>query len=85
MAQRLPNYTGFSSITTNLGEVHNSGVELTLNSVNIKNKDFEWTTSAGFSYNKNTIKHLPTQVFQPNTSEYFQVLQQHRHKATLKR
>lgn len=58
MAQRLPNYTGFSSITTNLGEVHNSGIEFTLNSVNIKNKDFEWTTSAGFSYNKNTIKHL---------------------------
>lgn len=58
MAQRLPNYTGFSSITTNLGEVHNSGIEITLNSTNIKNNILEWNTSLGFSYNKNTIKHL---------------------------
>lgn len=58
MAQRLPNFTGFSSITTNLGEVHNSGIEISLNSVNIKNRNFEWDTSAGFSYNKNRIKHL---------------------------
>lgn len=58
MSQRLPNFSGFSSITTNLGEVRNSGIEITLNSTNIKNKDFEWNTSVGFSYNKNTIKHL---------------------------
>ena len=58
MNQRLPNFTGFSSITTNLGEVTNSGIEITLNSTNIKTEDFTWNTSAGFSYNKNTIKHL---------------------------
>lgn len=58
MGQRLPNYTGFSSITTNLGEVTNSGIEITLNSTNIKTKDFEWSSSMGFSYNKNRIKHL---------------------------
>ena len=58
MAQRLPNYTGFSSITTNLGEVQNSGIEITLNSQNIKTRDFEWTSNMGFSYNRNRIKHL---------------------------
>lgn len=58
MAQRLPNFTGFSSITTNLGEVTNSGVEITLNSRNFDTENFKWNTSAGFSYNKNTIKHL---------------------------
>ena len=58
MDQRLPNHTGFNSITANLGEVRNSGVEITLNSTNIKRKNFEWATSVGFSYNKNTIKHL---------------------------
>ncbi len=58
MAQRLPNFTGFSSITTNLGEVTNTGFEITLNTRNIETKDFKWGTSLGFSYNKNKIKHL---------------------------
>ncbi|SEA10035.1 TonB-linked outer membrane protein, SusC/RagA family [Xylanibacter ruminicola] len=58
MDQRLPNFTGFGSITTNLGEVTNTGFEITLNSRNIDTKDFKWSTSLGFSYNKNKIKHL---------------------------
>lgn len=58
MSQRLPNFSGFGSITTNLGQVNNSGIEISLNSTNIKTRDFEWNTSIGFSYNKNTIKHL---------------------------
>ena len=58
MGQRLPNFTGFSSITTNLGEVTNTGFEITLRSVNIDQENFKWNTSVGFSYNKNKIKHL---------------------------
>ncbi len=58
MSQRLPNFTGFSSITTNLGEVTNTGIEITLNSTNIERENFTWNTSLGFSYNKNEIKHL---------------------------
>lgn len=58
MSQRLPSFSGFGSILANLGEVHNSGFELSLNSTNIKNKDFTWTTSAGISYNKNKIVHI---------------------------
>ncbi len=58
MAQRLPQFTGFSSITTNLGQVDNTGIELSLNSVNITNNVLEWTTNLTVSYNKNTIKHL---------------------------
>lgn len=58
MAQRLPGFTGFASITTNLGEVQNKGIDLLISSTNIKNDVFEWRTSLSFSYNKNTIKHL---------------------------
>ena len=58
MAQRLPSFSGFGSILANLGEVHNSGFELSLNSTNMKTKDFTWTTSAGISYNKNKIVHI---------------------------
>ena len=58
MNQRLPGFSGFSSIATNLGEVQNRGVEILINSINIKRDNFEWGTSFGFSYNKNRIKHL---------------------------
>lgn len=58
MNQRLPEFTGFLSITSNLGRVINRGVEISLNSTNIANPNFKWTTSFGVSYNKNQIKHL---------------------------
>ncbi len=58
MNQRLPTFTGFSSITTNLGQVDNRGIELAVNSLNIKNSVFEWNTTFSLSYNKNEIKHL---------------------------
>lgn len=58
MGQRLPSFSGFSSITANLGEVQNKGFEISLNSTNIETKDFTWNTSAGFSINKNRINHI---------------------------
>lgn len=58
MTRRLPEFTGFADITTNLGQVNNSGIEISINTLNIDNEDFKWTTSLGFSYNKNEIKHL---------------------------
>lgn len=58
MNQRLPEFTGFSSITTNLGQVDNRGFEISVNSTNINSNNLKWTTSIGFSYNKNEIKHL---------------------------
>lgn len=58
MSQRLPGFSGFSSIATNLGEVSNKGIEFTINTVNIKNNILEWRTTLNFSYNKNEIKHL---------------------------
>ncbi len=58
MYQRLPEFTGFNGITTNLGQVNNTGVEFTLNTLNFNRKNFKWNTTFGFSYNKNEIKHL---------------------------
>lgn len=58
MNQALPGFAGFSSITSNLGEVENRGIEITLNSLNVRRNNFEWRTTLGFSKYKNTIKHL---------------------------
>ncbi|NGM66579.1 SusC/RagA family TonB-linked outer membrane protein [Sphingobacterium sp. SGR-19] len=58
MNQSLPDFAGFSSITTNLGEVQNNGFEISVNSQNITRKNFSWNTTFGFSKYKNSIKHL---------------------------
>jgi len=58
MNQSLPGFSGFASITTNLGEVQNNGIEISVNSHNISRKNFSWSTTLGFSKYKNVIKHL---------------------------
>ena len=58
MWQRLPSFSGFGSIITNLGEVTNKGVEIAINAIPIQHENFEWSTSVGFSYNRNRIKHI---------------------------
>ena len=69
----VPSKTGYSSVTKNIGEISNRGVELALNSVNIKAEKFEWTTNFAISHNKNEVLKLNT----PITSSYqtFQVQQ----------
>ena len=49
----IPSTSGFTSIIRNAGEIKNSGVELTINSINITNPDFEWSTNFNISYNEN--------------------------------
>jgi len=51
--------TGFSSYTTNLGNISNSGIELELGTVNVKTKDFSWETDFNFTWQKNEIVSLP--------------------------
>lgn len=58
MNASLPDFSGFTSITTNLGEVQNNGFELSVSSQNIVKKNFSWSTTFGFSKYKNIIKHL---------------------------
>ena len=58
MSQTLAAFAGFANMTTNLGEVSNKGVEFSITSVNIKNPNFEWSTSLNFAYDKNKIVHL---------------------------
>ena len=55
----LPYTTGFISQTKNVGEVENKGVDLQLNTVNIRNKKFEWNTSFNIGFLKNTVLSLP--------------------------
>lgn len=55
-AQMAPS-TGFSTVQQNVGEVQNSGLEFSLNTINIQNKNFSWSSSFNISFNRNkTIK-----------------------------
>ena len=58
VSRSLPDVVGFGSVQTNLGEVDNKGLEISLNSTNINRKNFRWNTSFNFSLNRNEIVHL---------------------------
>ena len=50
--------TGFSSYLMNIGEMQNRGVELEINSENVKTRDFSWRTGLNISHNRNEIVTL---------------------------
>ncbi len=50
--------TGFKSFTGNSGNIEDKGLEFQLTSQNIRNQNFNWTTSFNISFLKNTIKSL---------------------------
>ena len=58
MNKTVPATTGYSSVKANVGTVRNNGVEVVLNTLNVKARDFTWRTSINVSYNKNRIVDL---------------------------
>ncbi|RSC96124.1 SusC/RagA family TonB-linked outer membrane protein [Tenacibaculum singaporense] len=66
----LPGSTGNTSITTNVGSISNSGVEINLNSINITNENFEWTTNLNLSFDKNEIVELTQDSFINGTKRW---------------
>jgi TonB-linked SusC/RagA family outer membrane protein len=56
--RRIPILTGFNNIETNLGELGNRGINLTINSQNISTKNINWTSKLTFSFNRNKVKKL---------------------------
>jgi TonB-linked SusC/RagA family outer membrane protein len=61
----IPETSGFSIITQNLGKLENSGYELGINTNNL-NGSFKWTTGITASINKNKITDLGGQVLNSN-------------------
>ncbi len=54
----IPTITGFGSVSSNIGEIRNKGVEFTITSRNFVTNDFEWTTTFNISANNNEIISL---------------------------
>lgn len=51
-------FTGYSAIIGNFGDMKNSGIEWSLNTVNIRSGNFDWQTIFTGAYNKNTITQI---------------------------
>ena len=54
----LAGSTGFTTYTTNVGSLQNKGIEVDLQTINVKKKDFSWTTNFNISFNRNKILSL---------------------------
>ena len=56
--QPLPTSIGFGGFTTNVGETQNTGIELTINTVNVDRGGFQWTSDFIFNRNRESIISL---------------------------
>lgn len=61
LRKALPETSGFSEILSNVGQVHNHGVEFSLNSVNLKKTRLSWESGFVFMLNRNRIDKLTGQ------------------------
>ncbi len=58
MTQALPAILGYTRTYNNIGKTENVGVDLTLNLVPIRTRDWEWTVDINAAYTKNKITEL---------------------------
>ena len=70
LAVELPAASGYSSSTQNIGDIENKGLELAVETVNIKNKNFNWDSNITFSANKNKVLKLATKGARINNNSY---------------
>lgn len=71
MSRSVPYMNGYSSIMDNIGSTRNVGIEFVVNSVNIRNKNFEWRTTFNVAWNKDKITKLADGVKQDLTNKWF--------------
>ncbi|HEY1007544.1 MAG TPA: TonB-dependent receptor [Sphingobacteriaceae bacterium] len=64
LAVPIPATNGFTTITQNIGDLENRGVEFSLTTQNLVNA-FRWTTNFNISFNRNKITRLAGQPIYP--------------------
>lgn len=58
----LTSSTGYRAAIINSGEITNQGVEIAINAIPVKTRDFEWSTNINMSVNRNKMKELHEDV-----------------------
>lgn len=54
----IPTTSGFTSVPQNIGEIRNTGVELSLTTINVSSGDLTWETTLTAAYNDNEVLAL---------------------------
>lgn len=54
----LPYSSGYRTVYKNIGKIRNRGLEITLSTVNIKTKNFEWDSDFNISFNRSRVLAL---------------------------
>lgn len=57
-------------ITTNVGTLSSTGIELTINAVPVRKGDFTWNTDVIFSHSKNVLESFSNDVYKVTYKEY---------------
>ena len=60
MTQSLPAILGYTRTLNNIGKTENIGMDITLNLVPVRTRDWEWTVNINAAYTKNKITELTT-------------------------
>lgn len=71
MTRTVPIMNGYSKIWDNIGQTRNKGVEITLNTVNVSNRDFKWNTDVNFTLNRDKIIELRGDQIDDITNKWF--------------
>jgi len=58
LRKSIPSVTGYLDTYANIGETKSKGADLTLNSINVKTSNFEWSSTLNASYQDNQIVSL---------------------------
>lgn len=58
LERQIPVVSGFGSVLSNVGETKNKGVEISLSTLNVNTRAFQWTTDVMFYANKESIESL---------------------------
>lgn len=63
----IPGHTGYMKQWQNLGQVDNQGLELAINTINLKEGQFTWGSSFNISFNRNKVISLGSVNYIPVT------------------
>jgi len=58
MSRSIPTVTGFSTTLQNIGQTENQGIDISISTVNLTTKEFQWTTTLNASWQKEKIVSL---------------------------
>jgi len=54
----VPTSLGFNNAYKNIGNIQNKGLEISINTINVRKRDFSWSSSFNISFNRNKVLSL---------------------------